>query len=236
MTRTRLPFAAVGALLALALAGGVAYATIAGSDTLYTACVLKGVGQMRLIDKSLPSTSPGSRCTDKETEISWNQAGQPGEKGDKGDPGNLALAEQSCPDGAFVTGFDQNGDLVCAAPGGGNGGGGGGGGEPGEILVSPPQLDFASTPVGAAADAVLTLTNTGTVDVAVPIIITGENLADFSVTDGCLAVPAQGTCNLTVRFAPLGSGTRRALMTIQRPNNESVLVPLSGTGAATAHD
>jgi len=57
---------------------------------VYSACLLKSVGTIRLIDKSLPATNLMSRCTDKETEVSWNQAGQPGAPGApgaKGEPG-----------------------------------------------------------------------------------------------------------------------------------------------------
>jgi hypothetical protein len=87
MSRKRSVSSAVGALVAAAVAGGVAYATIPGPDNVYSACMLKGVGTIRLIDKSLPSTNLMSRCTDKEAEISWNQAGQPGPQGVKGEPG-----------------------------------------------------------------------------------------------------------------------------------------------------
>src|SRR6478752_1586325 len=83
----------IAAVAALATAGGIAYATIPGPGYVYSACMLKGVGTIRLIDKSLPPTNLMSHCTDKETEISWNQAGQPGPAGPagpagaKGDPG-----------------------------------------------------------------------------------------------------------------------------------------------------
>jgi hypothetical protein len=99
MKRKRLLTGAVGALLAAAIAGGVAYATIPGPGNVYSACMLKGIGTIRLIDKSLPATNLMSRCTDKETEISWNQAGQPGPpgapgtKGEPGAPGRTALTE-----------------------------------------------------------------------------------------------------------------------------------------------
>jgi uncharacterized protein YjbI with pentapeptide repeats len=36
-----------------------------------------------------------------------------GPAGAEGADGNLALAGQSCPQGEFVTGFDQSGDLIC---------------------------------------------------------------------------------------------------------------------------
>src|SRR5436853_6356525 len=93
MNRKRLLTAAAGALVAAAIAGGVAYATIPGPGNVYSACMLKGVGTIRLIDKSLPPTNLMSHCTDKETEIFWNQPGQPGPAGPagpagpKGDPG-----------------------------------------------------------------------------------------------------------------------------------------------------
>jgi hypothetical protein len=90
MNGKRLLTAAAGALVAVGIAGGVAYATIPGPGNVYSACLLKGVGTIRLIDKSLPSTNLMSRCTDKETEISWNQAGQAGPAGPagaKGEPG-----------------------------------------------------------------------------------------------------------------------------------------------------
>ena len=76
--------ACAATVAALALAGGIAYATIPGPDNVYSACMLKGVGTVRLIDKSLPSTNLVSHCTDKEIAISWNQAGQPGPPGPAG--------------------------------------------------------------------------------------------------------------------------------------------------------
>jgi hypothetical protein len=90
MNRKHLLTSTVGALVAAAIAGGVAYATIPSLDNVYSACMLKSLGTIRLIDKSLPSTNLMSHCTDKETEISWNKAGQPGPpgpQGAKGDPG-----------------------------------------------------------------------------------------------------------------------------------------------------
>ena len=91
---TRRRAVTIAALLALVIAGGVAYAAIPDGNNLYTACMLKNAGTVRLIDHSLPPTNAMSHClTGVETEISWNQKGQqglqgiPGAKGDKGDPG-----------------------------------------------------------------------------------------------------------------------------------------------------
>jgi hypothetical protein len=97
--------AAAGGLSAAAIVGAVAYATIPGNGAVYTACMLKNVGTIRLIDASLPSSNVMSHCTSLETQVAWNQKGQPGApglagrdgvdgaagadgaKGDRGDPG-----------------------------------------------------------------------------------------------------------------------------------------------------
>src|SRR5215471_1267319 len=62
----------------LAAAAGVAYATIPDSGKVYTACLLKKDGTIRLIDPSLPSSDAMSHCTSRETQITWNQQGQAG--------------------------------------------------------------------------------------------------------------------------------------------------------------
>jgi hypothetical protein len=76
----------------------------------------------------------------------------------------------------------------------------------------------------------VTLTNPNSLDVGVALTFTGENFAEFIAVESCLTVPAQGTCETAIRFMPTGAGTRTALMTIQGPNGQNVLVPLSGIG------
>jgi|tagenome__1003787_1003787.scaffolds.fasta_scaffold20940939_4 hypothetical protein len=71
----------------LAAAGGIAYATIPDAGNVYTGCMLKNVGTVRLIDSSLPSSNLMSHCTALETQISWNQQGQKGDAGTPGAPG-----------------------------------------------------------------------------------------------------------------------------------------------------
>ena len=100
MKRKRLFTIASGTVVALAIAGSVAYATIPGAGNVYSACMLKGVGTIRLIDKSLPSTNLMSRCTDKEIEVTWNQAGQPGPPGDDGAAGASGANGADGADGA----------------------------------------------------------------------------------------------------------------------------------------
>jgi hypothetical protein len=126
MNRKRLLVVAVGVLVAAAIVGGVAYATIPGPGNVYSACMLKGVGTVRLIDKSLPSTNLMSHCTDKEIEVSWNQAGQPGPagpvgpvgpagaKGDRGVPGTNGTDGAAGKDGVSVTTASEPAGANCA--------------------------------------------------------------------------------------------------------------------------
>ena len=71
----------------LAVAAGIAYATIPDSSGVYNACLLKATGTIRLIDASLPSHDFRSHCTAFEEPISWNAKGQPGPQGLQGDTG-----------------------------------------------------------------------------------------------------------------------------------------------------
>jgi hypothetical protein len=117
MNRKRLLTSAAGVLVTVAIAGGGAYATIPGPDNVYTACMLKGVGTIRLIDKSLPSTNLMSHCTDKETEISWNQAGQPGPPGPQGAKGGPGAPGTNGTDGVSVTTASEQAGPNCAGGG-----------------------------------------------------------------------------------------------------------------------
>src|SRR5258705_2792277 len=64
-----------------ALAGGIAYASIPDSNGTIHACLLPGLGQVRLIDPS------HDQCKPNETPISWSQTGPQGLPGPKGDTG-----------------------------------------------------------------------------------------------------------------------------------------------------
>lgn len=61
----------------LAVAGGVAYATIPNSTTaVISGCYGKTTGLLRVID-----AQAGKKCTILEVPISWNQKGEPGDDG-----------------------------------------------------------------------------------------------------------------------------------------------------------
>jgi len=88
MRRRDLITAAAGALVATVLAGGVAWAAIPSDGGVYTACMLKNIGTVRLIDKSLPANNLMSHCKAAlEMEVAWNQQGQQGLQGIQGPPG-----------------------------------------------------------------------------------------------------------------------------------------------------
>ena len=88
LARRPLVIAAVAVTVASAAAGaGVATAAIPDATQTYTACMLNNVGTLRLIDPSLGGHNPMGRCFGGETQVSWNQKGQPGTTGLTGPAG-----------------------------------------------------------------------------------------------------------------------------------------------------
>jgi len=104
-------------LVALLVAGGIAYATIPDGGGVYTACRLNGVGTIRLIDPSGPSGSLLSRCTQLETQIQWNAKGQQGATGPAGASPTVAQVgrgDSHCPSGgAAITDASGSTAYVC---------------------------------------------------------------------------------------------------------------------------
>ncbi len=97
--------------LVLAIAAGIAYAAIPSTDKVFTACMLKNVGTIRLIDPSLPAGNLLSHCTATETRVSWNQNGQIGPAGPAGATGPAGPAGAPGPAGA------KGDDGQAGAPG-----------------------------------------------------------------------------------------------------------------------
>ena len=91
-------FAVVSTVL-LGAAAGIAYATIPDGNNVYSACMLKNVGTVRLIDPSLPSGSLLSHCTGFEKEVTWNGQGVKGDTGATGPQGPQGLQGQQGPQG-----------------------------------------------------------------------------------------------------------------------------------------
>ncbi len=98
----------------LLAAAGIAYAVIPSSSGEYTACMLKNVGTIRLIDPSLGSSALMGHCTSLETQISWNKQGTPGTNGVSPTVAQLAAGDSNCPSGgAAITDAANNTAYVC---------------------------------------------------------------------------------------------------------------------------
>lgn len=124
----------VGAAIVALAAAGITYAAIPDNGNVYTACMLKNVGTVRLIDKTLPSTNVMSHCSTLETEVSWNQRGVDGKDGVNGTNGTNGADGR---DGVSVSSAVEPAGSNCANGGSKftaangityacNGGGGGG--------------------------------------------------------------------------------------------------------------
>lgn len=107
------------------------------------------------------------------------------------------------------------------------------GGEAG-LSLSNLMLDFGATPVGSSTDQLLTLSNTGTVDLVVSDLL-GPN-APFSLNDvDCGALPIQllpaAQCNLLASFQPdqIGEVTNNVTVVSNDPNGDQT-VSLRGFG------
>src|ERR1041384_3162293 len=98
----RLRWPIVGAVAFLGLAAGIAYATIPRGQGVYTACRLKEIGTIRLIDPSLPGSNLQSHCTNLEVQFTFNAQGQPGVPALRGDPGPRGDPAPAGADGAPV--------------------------------------------------------------------------------------------------------------------------------------
>ena len=100
--------------------------------------------------------------------------------------------------------------------------------------VSPTSLTFPSQAVSTTSPAQSsTLTNAGTVSLAITSIAVS---GDFAETDNCgSSVAASGSCTINVTFAPTASGTRTGAVTVtDNASNSPQTISLTGTGAATA--
>ncbi len=106
------------------------------------------------------------------------------------------------------------------------------------ISLSPASLNFASQTVGASSAAqAVTVSNTGTIPVAMTISVVGTNPSDFAETDNCSQSPLAGgkTCVINVTFDRTQSGPRSAVLMLSdnAPQTPQVLA-LGGTAVQAA--
>jgi|GEM_PF-1835883 len=100
--------------------------------------------------------------------------------------------------------------------------------------VSPPSLNFGAVAPGTAAPAQqITVTNTGTLPLAVSGVSSSD--PDFAVNSNCNVVAINASCTVNVIFTPSATGARNATITIlhNAPGGAST-VSASGTGATAS--
>jgi hypothetical protein len=84
---------------AIIVGGSIAYAAIPDSSGVFTGCRSNSNGSLRLIDKTVATSSPLGRCTAAETEVQWGQTGPQGlvgatgPQGPQGNPGPAATLD-----------------------------------------------------------------------------------------------------------------------------------------------
>lgn len=104
-------------------------------------------------------------------------------------------------------------------------------------IAVAPSADLGAAQVGgAAAGAVVTIANPGDHGLRVTgLTVAGAAAGDFAA-DGCIGapIPAGGSCDVALAFAPRAAGTRAATLEIasDAPGAPVTTVALSGTGIA----
>ncbi|MFJ5612681.1 choice-of-anchor D domain-containing protein [Streptomyces sp. NPDC093221] len=98
------------------------------------------------------------------------------------------------------------------------------------VTASPSALNFGSVATGSTSAAqTATVTNPTGSAASVSAITTS---GDFSQTNTCgTSIPANGSCTVSVKFAPTATGARAGTLTVGAGGNTST-VALSGTGTA----
>jgi hypothetical protein len=174
----------VAVVAALAVGGGVAYAAIPDAGKVYHACMLKGIGTIRMID-----TEKQQRCSALESEITWNQRGEQGGPGAAGSPGadgasptvtQLAAGDAHCAaGGAAITDAKGATAYVCSGQNGQNGKDGKDG------------APFAGTFTSPNGQYTFSVTNSG-------VSVAGAGGLAASFSDAGIAVQSPGTLDLLV--------------------------------------
>jgi hypothetical protein len=106
----------------------------------------------------------------------------------------------------------------------------------GPLQTDVSSVDFGHQPSGATSgNRVVTVTNVAPTSTPVSAIaLQGANSGDFRITGGTCAgatVPTDGTCTVTVAFAPAAAGTKNATLTVTPAGTgPAAVVGLTGIG------
>lgn len=106
---------------------------------------------------------------------------------------------------------------------------------PAVLAITPMTNSFGSVTVGnTSAAASFTITNTapagGSATGTITPILTGTGAGEFTVTNGCSTLQAQGTCTVTVAFKPTSAGGKQANLVVSASPGGSVMANLDGSG------
>jgi Abnormal spindle-like microcephaly-assoc'd, ASPM-SPD-2-Hydin len=105
-----------------------------------------------------------------------------------------------------------------------------------DLKPFPASLNFGTVTIDTTSTIELILANEGKTALNITkIAISGLDAQDFSQTNQCEGVlPRGGSCGVSVRFRPTGSGTRAAALTVNDnpPPAGRLEVSLSGVGKA----
>lgn len=104
---------------------------------------------------------------------------------------------------------------------------------PGTLSLSSSTLTFDSITVGTSSNLPATLTNTGNSSVSISgVVISGPGFTASGISVGQI-IPVGQTATLNVSFAPASTGSVTGSLTItSNASNSSIMISLSGTGAA----
>ena len=102
------------------------------------------------------------------------------------------------------------------------------------VTLSPISLNFSNQGTGTTSSAeVITLSNTGAGILKITSIsITGTNAGDFAQTNNCSSsIAPNGSCQISVTFAPKVTGTRNAAVSIaDNAPGSPHSAPITGVG------
>jgi hypothetical protein len=108
---TSLRILAAAGIAVGAMGVGVTYADIPDANNVFTACVTKSSGAVRMINVE---KTPKPRCKDSEKKVRWNQYGQRGPRGTDGVSGYEVVVQQQSY-GAESGGVTSNFSALCPA-------------------------------------------------------------------------------------------------------------------------
>lgn len=105
-------------------------------------------------------------------------------------------------------------------------------GEP-QLSITPSLLSLNES-VGNVNKQPVTVTNTGTADATVSVVMTGDTSSWSVAPSGCATTLHVGTsCTLLVGFAPTALGIHTAVLTVST-SGQSLSIPLDGNGVRRA--